>query len=225
MITVENLRKSFGRGTNATEVLRDIDLTIPDGKWTAIVGPSGSGKSTLLNCLSGLLKPDFGHVNYDGKDLYRLKEKERSHFRRKHIGFVFQDFKLLPYYSVIDNVILPLLYDEAKQKLYEKARQILLHIGIHEQLFTRLPRSLSGGEKQRVAIARALIADPDVLVCDEPTGNLDQDNRDIITELIDRLRNEGKTIVLVTHDMEVAKKADDIYQLTSGSLVPYEVTA
>ncbi|MDC3411981.1 ABC transporter ATP-binding protein [Aquibacillus sp. 3ASR75-11] len=220
MISVKNVSKSFQHLSlsQKTVILQNVDLSIPKGSWISIVGPSGSGKSTLLNIISGLLKPDTGEIYYNDVDLYQLHNKAKSDFRRKTIGFVFQDFKLLPYYSVVDNVMLPLLYDRKKKELYDKAVTLLQSIGIKKELFSRLPEGLSGGEKQRVAIARSLIADPDVMVCDEPTGNLDRENRDRIIDLLGQLREDGKTIILVTHDLDVADHGDKLYFLKDGSL-------
>lgn len=219
MININSLSKSFNNGIQKTTVLHNVTFTISKGIWLSIMGPSGSGKTTLLNCISGLSTPDVGSVIIGNKDLSELKGKEISNFRRKNIGFVFQDFKLLPHYSVIDNVILPLTYDESRRTLETRAKKLLNEVGIDESLFNRLPNGLSGGEKQRVAIARALIADPDLLLCDEPTGNLDKDNRDQIVELLFTLKKKGKTIIVVTHDEEVAEKGDLIYQLKDGNLV------
>jgi putative ABC transport system ATP-binding protein len=224
MITVKNVSKSFKNQSNILEVLKHIDFSVSKGAWVSIVGPSGSGKSTLLNIVSGLLRPDSGEVCFNDTNIYELTEQQRSDLRRKHIGFVFQDFKLLPYYSVLDNVILPLYYDQHKNELYKRAKKLLHMVGIHESLFSRLPEGLSGGEKQRVAIARALIANPDVLICDEPTGNLDQGNRDNIIDLFCELKEQGKTIILVTHDMDVAVRGDDIYHLVNGTLTMTEVS-
>lgn len=224
MIIIKKISKSFKSETNRLKVLKEVEYSVPEGSWVSIVGPSGSGKSTLLNIVSGLLHPDSGEVYYGHVDLYRLSDQQRSDFRRKHIGFVFQDFKLLPYYSVLDNVILPLYNDQPKNDLYERAKQLLHMVGINESLFSRLPDGLSGGEKQRVAIARALIANPNVLICDEPTGNLDEGNRNHMIDLFKELKEQGKTIILVTHDMTVAARADDAHQLVNGHLTKIEVS-
>ena len=175
-------------------------MDVEQTAWCSIVGPSGTGKSTLLKCIGGLLKPDAGSVHMLNKDLYSMTEEERSNFRRKTIGFIFQDYKLLSHYSVLDNVIMPLLYDSNRKKLLDKAKGLLKIVGIHESLYERLPDSLSGGEKQRVAIARALIADPRILLCDEPTGNLDIKNRDIVIDLLLNIQKQGTAIICVTNE-------------------------
>jgi putative ABC transport system ATP-binding protein len=218
MLTIKNLSKQYKFGESLKSILVNINLEIPTASWCSIIGPSGSGKSTFLNCISGLIKPEQGEVFLEEILINRLSEKELSDFRRKNIGFIFQDFKLLPHYSVIDNVMLPLLYDQDKVTLRKKAIQLLIDVGIHEELFHRLPSSLSGGERQRVAIARALIADPKLLLCDEPTGNLDVENRDHITDLLLSLKKQGVTIIVVTHDPEVANKGDQCYEIKAGNL-------
>ncbi|MEX3714935.1 ABC transporter ATP-binding protein [Cytobacillus horneckiae] len=216
MIKTIGLTKGFQH--NQSVILRDIDLVIQTGKWSTIIGPSGSGKSTLLSCISGVLKPDIGKVYYDGTDIYALNDFERSKYRRTNIGFVFQDFKLLPYYSILDNVILPLMNDRPRKELIERGKVLLSKVGIGENMYKRLPENLSGGEKQRVAIARALIGNPKVLICDEPTGNLDIKNRDMIIDLFLRLKENNQTILMVTHDLEVARSSDYIHRLSDGKL-------
>lgn len=223
MIEVKKIKKQYSYEDN--QILNDISLNIERGQWCTIIGPSGTGKTTFLNCISGLLKPDQGEVIYQEINIYNLKENARSEYRRLNIGFVFQDYKLLPHYSVLDNVALPLIYDEPKANLYNRAKNVLDMVGIKENIFNRLPEGLSGGEKQRVAIARALIADPLVLICDEPTGNLDIKNRDMIIKILSDLRNNGKTIIMVTHDEEVADYGDITYKLYQGNLMMHEVTA
>lgn len=218
MIKIQNITKSYEGVSGKSTVLDQLNLKVEKGRWSTIIGPSGSGKTTLLKCISGLLKPDNGCIYYHDKNIYALSEKDRSDFRRNNIGFIFQDFKLLPYYSVIDNVILPLIMDMPKKELYKKAADLLTSVGIKEELFSRLPEGLSGGEKQRVAIARSLIGNPDVLICDEPTGNLDLFNRDNIIHIFHELKERDLTIVVVTHDMEVAKHGDFIYEMSQGQL-------
>lgn len=223
MIQIKDISKSFINKQYTTNILKEITFSVNSGKWYSILGPSGSGKSTLLKCMAGLLKPDQGEVLYNGNDIYKYNEKTRNNFRKTTIGFIFQDFKLLPYYSVIDNVCLPLIHDQSKVELYKKAASLLEKVGISENLFTRLPEGLSGGEQQRVAIARALIANPAILICDEPTGNLDSENRDRIINLLFSIKAEGQTIVMVTHDHAVANYSDVILELKNGSIQEVEV--
>lgn len=218
MLKTYNLVKTFSDGKSANIILDQIQIHIEKGKWYSIIGPSGVGKTTFLNCISGLLKPDQGKVIINDTDIYTLTERELSHFRRKNIGYVFQDFKLLPHYSVLDNVILPLIYDVDRKTLELKAKQLLHEVGIEEKLFYRLPEKLSGGEKQRVAIARSLIANPNILLCDEPTGNLDVETRDQITQLLNQVKEMGKTIIVVTHDQDVATYGDACFELRKGTL-------
>ncbi|WP_047981882.1 ABC transporter ATP-binding protein [Ornithinibacillus contaminans] len=223
MIKLENVSKTFQSRTTPTEILNNVQIFIPSGSWVSIVGPSGVGKTTLLHVISGLMPPDSGQVLYENKNVYELIEYERRKLRRESIGFIFQDFKLLPFYSVLDNVVLPTFDKKYKKDLYKVARELLNMVGIPESLFKRLPEGLSGGEKQRVAIARALVADPNILICDEPTGNLDSENRNQIIDLLRDLNTQGKTIILVTHDMDAAKQADKVYHLMNGELILNEV--
>ncbi len=219
MLQAKNLSKSFHDGKYAKTILKDIHLHIPKGSWVTIMGPSGAGKTTLLNCLAGIIRPETGTVTINDVELLNLNEKQLCDFRRKHIGFIFQDFKLLPHYSVIDNVMLPLIYDEDNKKLKARAERLLSEVGIDEHLFHRLPAGLSGGEKQRVAIARSLIAGPDLLLCDEPTGNLNIESRNQMTDLLRKVKQRGQTIIVVTHDQEVANLGDVTYQLREGTLM------
>ena len=223
MLKVKNMNKSFINQSDETVILMNVNLDIDHGDWYSIIGPSGTGKTTFLKCISGLLKPDGGEVLYEDSNIYKLSEQGRCNFRRTTIGFVFQDFKLLPYYSVLDNVCLPLIHDKPIKELHKKAEILLDKVGISKNLFSRLPEGLSGGEKQRVAIARALIGDPAILVCDEPTGNLDTENRNRIVQLLSNLKMDGQTIIVVTHDHDVANQSDYILELKNGSLHAVEV--
>lgn len=218
MLIINHVTKAFKTNRQSKIILDNIKLKVTRGTWCTVMGPSGVGKSTLLNCISGQLKPDKGSILIGDTTINDLNDKQLSHFRRKNIGFVFQDFKLLPHYSVLDNVILPLLYDERKNNLETRAIKLLKEVGISQDLFHRLPTHLSGGEKQRVAIARSLIAEPQLLLCDEPTGNLDTDNRDQIIDLLLKFKEKKQTLVVVTHDEEVAKHGDICYELIDGSL-------
>jgi len=223
MIRIEHLDKTYKDKDGTKRILNDINFEIEKGTWCRIVGPSGTGKTTLLNCISGLLEPDEGKVIIDDVDLYQLSQDDLSNFRRKNIGFIFQDFKLLPHYSVLDNVIMPLVYEENSKKLVHRAKELLDLVGIDKGLHNRFPEYLSGGEKQRVAIARAMISEPKLLLCDEPTGNLDIETRDHITNLLKRLKGNGQTIIVVTHDMDVAKEGDECFQLKNGELKQMEL--
>lgn len=222
MLYVHNLMKKYGNN-ETLNILDGVNLEVKEAVWCSIVGPSGTGKSTLLKCIAGLLKPDDGSVRMLNHDIYSMTEEARSNFRRTNIGFIFQDFKLLSHYSVLENVIMPLLYDKDRKWLMEKAKDLLKLVGIPESLHNRLPDSLSGGEKQRVAIARSIIGDPEIILCDEPTGNLDTKNRDRIIELLLNIQKRGTTIICVTHDLEVAEKGDCVYRLNEGLLTKEEM--
>jgi len=223
MIKFNYVYKYFQSGNKEkVEILKNVDLELGSGKWYSIIGTSGVGKSTLLNIMAGLLEPDEGSVVINNTNIYELKDSENSSFRRHNIGFVFQDFKLISHYSVLDNVILPLIHEQKKDILIEKAKYLLEEVGITQNMLRRSPDVLSGGEKQRVAIARALIADPQILLCDEPTGNLDIKTRDIIINILMKIKDKGHTIIVVTHDMDVAKKGDCIYKIVDGTVLKEE---
>jgi len=217
VIEVEGLTKQFGEGVTLVDVLRGIDLTIGGGELVAIMGPSGSGKSTLLSMLGGIDVPTTGRVLVEGTDLESLTDDQRTLMRRKRIGFVFQAFNLLPTLSALENVSLPLELDGVSAKeAAVRAEQALQQV---EMLKRRdhIPGKLSGGEQQRVAIARALAIQPALLLADEPTGNLDSRQSEIVSSLLLRLVEEqGHTIVMVTHDSNVAKIAHRIVYLRDG---------
>ena len=195
---------------------------IVSSDFISIMGPSGSGKSTLLHLLSGLDKPSSGSLTYDGKDIYSYSDKELSAFRRKRIGFIFQQFNLLPVLTAKENIIMPLLLDKQKpDEAYLK--QLTELLGIQGRL-EHLPHELSGGQQQRVAIARALIAKPDVIFADEPTGNLDSKSGGEVMELLQNVwKKMGKALVVITHDSRIARMADRQFQIVDGVLT--EVTA
>ena len=197
-------------------------LEIVSSDFISIMGPSGSGKSTLLHLLSGLDKPSSGSLTYDGKDIYSYSDKELSAFRRKRIGFIFQQFNLLPVLTAKENIIMPLLLDKQKpDEAYLK--QLTELLGIQGRL-EHLPHELSGGQQQRVAIARALIAKPDVIFADEPTGNLDSKSGGEVMELLQNVwKKMGKALVVITHDSRIARMADRQFQIVDGLLA--EVTA
>ncbi|MDI3545027.1 MAG: lipoprotein-releasing system ATP-binding protein [Rikenellaceae bacterium] len=215
-IKLESIYKTF----KPVEVLKDINLEILDNEFVSIVGPSGAGKSTLLHLIGTLEKPDKGTVKYDDKDIYRLNDKELSNFRNKNIGFVFQFHHLLPEFSAIENVMLPsLIAGISKEKATEKAERLLTELNLNHRL-THKPQELSGGEQQRVAIARALINDPEFLLADEPTGNLDSQNAEEVINLFKRLHTQANlTIILVTHQESFANISDRIIHIKDGCIV------
>lgn len=217
LLIIKNIQKSFLHSQEGF-LFQDISLSIQKGEWMSIIGPSGAGKTTLLHCIAGIYPIDGGSIELDGVSIHGLSEREKSDLRRLKIGFVFQDFKLLPYYSVLENVILPLSKDQKTRDLKRKAAGLLKDVGIPESYYHRLPASLSGGEKQRIAIARALINDPKLIICDEPTGNLDNENKKQILQILTTLKQNGHAIIIVTHDEEVADAGTRTYELKDYSL-------
>lgn len=222
MLQVKNLHKSYFQQASRLHVLKGIDLTIDKGEVVAIVGPSGAGKSTLLHIVGGLDKPEEGEVIFDGRDLYKLKENERAKVRNRQVGFVFQFYHLLPEFTALENVILPALVKEKifnVERVKSQGSRLLEKVGL-EGRQAHKPQELSGGEQQRVAIARALINSPDVLLCDEPTGNLDSESgKQIIELLLDLNRKNKQTLVIVTHDDSIARQAHRIVHIRDGRLV------
>ncbi len=216
-IEARELSKIYGSGESQVTALNRASLKITQGDFLSIMGPSGSGKSTLLHLLSGLDRPTSGSLIYEGKDICRLHDKELSVFRRQGIGFIFQQFNLLPVLTARENIIMPLLLDRKKpDEIYLEELTELL--GIHERL-THLPHELSGGQQQRVAIARALIAKPDVIFADEPTGNLDSQNGSEVMETLKNIHEKmGKTLVIITHDGRIARMAKRQFMIVDGNL-------
>mgnify|MGYP002515512005 FL=1 len=213
MIKLIGIHKTFKN----CKALRDVNLVISRNEFLAITGQSGSGKSTLLSIISGLEKPTLGQVLYDGEDISKFSEKEIAIFRNRRIGFIFQNFFLIPEYSVLENVEMPLLLRKEKDRL-EKCKEQLFAVGLLDKINEKV-RHLSGGEAQRLAIARALVTDPSIVYADEPCGNLDSTNRAIVMKILCELKKKGKTIILVTHDKEDAKKADRIITLKDGEII------
>ena len=217
IVQASRLRKVY-HGANEVEALRGIDLEVERGEMVAIVGPSGSGKTTLLNCLSGLDAFDGGQVSVDGQDMARMSDRERTAYRRKNMGFVFQAFNLLPVLSAVENVEIPLLLQNVNSKESRKrALDMLETLGLAHRANHR-PDQLSGGEQQRVAVARALVHGPAVVWADEPTGNLDTEVTQVIVELLVRMNKDGQTIVLVTHNPVVAERAARILHMRDGRI-------
>ena len=217
MIDLHLIQRLYRRPAGETvPALVDFSLRIGRGEFVAITGPSGSGKSTLMNLLGLLDRPDAGQYRFDGNDVAALDVAQQARFRNRHVGFVFQAFHLLPRTSALENVELPLLYSE-RDSLNGLARRALEAVGLADRLH-HTPSELSGGQQQRVAIARALVNEPDLLLADEPTGNLDPKSADEILDLFDALHRAGRTVVLVTHDANVARRARLVVRLEAGRL-------
>lgn len=216
-LQVENLHKTFESESQPVDVLRGVSLALKGGEAAAILGPSGSGKSTLLHIIGTLDKPTSGDVRINGKKPFDLPEPELAKFRNEVVGFIFQDHHLLPQYTVLENVLIPTLaFHKTSQEFEPRAQQLLERVGLSHRLSHR-PAALSGGERQRVAIARALINKPSLVLCDEPTGNLDQKTADNVAALLLELHKEEQNIlIVVTHSMELAKHFEKKFSLAEG---------
>ena len=219
MISVKNLKKTYFLGGEEVYALDDVSLSIKEHEFVAIIGQSGSGKSTFMNMLGCLDRPDSGEITLDGTDILKCKEKELSVIRNKKIGFIFQQFHLLPKLSALENVELPLIYQGMPtKKRREKAVKALKAVGLEKRM-NHKPNQLSGGQQQRVAIARALVGEPSLILADEPTGNLDSRSGKEIMMLLHNLYEEGNTIVLITHDNNVAMEAPRQVQISDGKII------
>lgn len=219
MISVKNLKKTYLLGGEEVHALDDVSLLIKEHEFVAIIGQSGSGKSTFMNMLGCLDRPDSGEITLDGTDILKCKEKELSVIRNKKIGFIFQQFHLLPKLSALENVELPLIYQGMQtKKRREKAVKALKAVGLEKRM-NHKPNQLSGGQQQRVAIARALVGEPSLILADEPTGNLDSRSGKEIMMLLHNLHEEGNTIVLITHDNNVAMEAPRQVQISDGKII------
>ena len=219
LVEVTNVDKVFKRGSEEIHVLGGLDMTIPEGEFLALMGPSGSGKSTLLNLIGGLDRPSQGSVEVGGERIDRLSNRKLAAWRARHIGLVFQFYNLMPVLSAQKNVELPLLLTHLSRSERKKRAALALDIvGLSHRL-GHYPRTLSGGEQQRVGIARAIVMDPTLLLCDEPTGDLDRKSGDEVLDLLQALnREQGKTIVMVTHDIHAAARAGRTLYLDKGKL-------
>ena len=218
LIEMNSIYKSYRNIGFETQVLNDITLHINEGDYVSIIGPSGAGKSTLMAIAGCLSQPTSGEYILDGEEVGKLGDRKLSQARNEKIGFVFQAFHLLPGVSALDNVILPLVYSrKTSMDIKERAREVLAKVGLEHRLH-HTPGQLSGGEQQRVTIARSLINNPPIILADEPTGNLDSKNGGETMKTFDRLVKEGKTIVLITHDSEVAEHADRIISIRDGEI-------
>jgi putative ABC transport system ATP-binding protein len=218
LIELKNIIKNYDNGGVITRVLHDVNLSVEEGEFIAIMGPSGSGKSTLMHTIGFLDRPTEGDYFFDGENTKDFNDDELAHIRNERIGFVFQSFNLLPRTSVLDNVMLPLSYGKEKKGHESKAKKALEAVGLGERLHY-MSNQISGGQKQRVAIARALVCDPKVIFADEPTGNLDSKSGSIVMHILEHLNKEGRTIILVTHDMNVALHAKRIVTIRDGEIV------
>ena len=219
IIELRGVAKTYWRGEEKIEVLRELDLTVPDGSFEALMGPSGSGKSTLLNLIAALDRPTSGTVRVIGAEVGTMSEGARAKWRSENIGFVFQTYNLMPVLTAVENVELPLLLTKVAGSERRKRAQTALRVVGLEDRAKHYPRQLSGGQEQRVAIARAIVTDPKIIVADEPTGDLDRGSADEVLSLLDALNKDfKKTIFMVTHDPAAAERASIIRRLDKGAL-------
>lgn len=218
LIELKNIIKDYDNGGVITHVLKGINLSVEEGEFLAIMGPSGSGKSTLMHTIGFLDRPTSGKYYFDGEDTESFGGDELASIRNKRIGFVFQSFNLLPRTSVLDNVMLPLFYSKNKRGHEKRAREALEAVDMGERLHY-MSNQISGGQKQRVAIARALVCEPKVIFADEPTGNLDSKSGSTVMHILEELNNEGRTIILVTHDQNIAFHANRIVTIKDGEII------
>ncbi|GCD78419.1 macrolide ABC transporter ATP-binding protein [Thermaurantimonas aggregans] len=218
VIQLQQIKREFKMGGTIVQALRGIDLTVTCNEYTALMGPSGSGKSTLMNIIGCLDTPTSGTYILNGKDVSKMNDDELARIRNKEIGFVFQTFNLLPRTSALENVSQPLIYAGIKKsERLERAREVLVRVGLGDRLDHK-PNQLSGGQRQRVAIARALVNNPSIILADEPTGNLDSKTSYDIMELFDEINRQGNTIILVTHEEDIARRARRIVRLRDGMI-------
>ena len=220
IVEAVDVRKVYRRGKEDLVVLQDLNLTIAEGAFEALMGPSGSGKSTLLNLIAGLDRPSSGTIRVAGSDVGTLPERARAKWRAANIGFIFQTYNMMPVLTALENVELPLLLTSLSGKeRRERSRTALSVVGLADRM-QHYPRELSGGQEQRVAIARAIVTDPKLIVADEPTGDLDRKSADEILKLLERLNTEfSKTIIMVTHDPAAAERAKKVHPLDKGALI------
>lgn len=219
MISCKNLTKIYKNGDVETIALNNVSFQINEGEFVSIIGPSGSGKSTLMHILGALDNPTSGEYFLDGNEVSKLSDDELSELRGKKIGFVFQSFNLLPRTTVLRNVMLPLLYtDTSHKERMNRARECLRYAGMEENKFMNLSNQLSGGQMQRVAIARALMNNPSIILADEPTGNLDTKTSHLVMKALQELNRKGHTIILITHEMDVADYANRIIHVRDGMI-------
>lgn len=221
LLEVNSISKTYGAGETAVHALKDVNFSVPKGEFVAVVGESGSGKSTLLNMIGALDTPTSGKVLIDGQEIFNMKDEQRTIFRRRNIGFIFQNYNLSPILNVYENIVLPVELDgdTADKKFMEV---VISMLGLTDKLYN-MPNNLSGGQQQRVAIARALVAKPAIVLADEPTGNLDSHTSADVLGLLQRTSNElHQTIVMITHNDSIAQLADRIIRIEDGRIVGKE---
>ncbi len=220
IVAVQNVSKAYRRDSIKIPVLEKINLSVPEGEFLGLMGPSGSGKTTLLNLIAGIDRPDNGTITVANDEVTKLSESQLAHWRARHIGFIFQFYNLMPVLTAYENVELPLLLTKLSKKDRDERVKIALNVvGLGDRM-KHYPKQLSGGQQQRVAIARAIVADPTLIVADEPTGDLDKTSAVEILSLLERLNQEfKKTIIMVTHDQRAAEKAHKVRHLDKGELV------
>ena len=224
-ILAEQVTKTFGNENSLVTAVDEISFTIDEGEFIAVMGESGAGKSTLLGILGAMNAPTSGRLIVDDIDVYGLHQEQQADFRREFLGFIFQSFHLVPYLTVIENVMLPLaVIKMVNRKKQEMAKDALAQVGLADKA-NRLPNQISGGESERVAIARAIVNEPPVLLADEPTGNLDNKTSQEIMELLGRLNRDGMTIIMVTHSQDCAHHARRIIHISDGYLIADNVTS
>ena len=222
LLEVNNICKTYGSGETAVKALKNVSFSVPKGEYVAIVGESGSGKSTLLHLIGGVDIPSSGEVIIDGKNIYKLKEKELSILRRRKLGFIFQFFNLIPVLTAQENIEMPVLLDN--EKIDKKYMNELLRILGLEERKNNYPSQLSGGQQQRVSIGRALANKPSIILADEPTGNLDSKNSKEVLELLKYCAKKyNQTLILITHDINIAKSADRVITIEDGEIISDEV--
>ena len=218
VIDLKNIIRNFQLGPQTVHVLKGIDLTIKKGEYVALMGPSGSGKSTLMNLLGCLDTPTSGSYMIANRDVSKMNDNQLADVRNKEIGFVFQTFNLIPRQTALQNVALPLVYaGEKKEKRISRAKKVLDEVGLSDRI-THKPNQLSGGQRQRVAIARALVNSPSIILADEPTGNLDSTTSNEIMKLFEEIHKNGNTLIIVTHEEEIAQHANRIIRLKDGKI-------
>ena len=221
-IEIRKLKKSFHKDREQIVVIDNLSINFSNGKFYAIVGESGAGKSTLLKCLSLLYSIDSGTIIINNNNVSKLTDDDLCSIRLNEIGIIFQEYNLFKFLNALENVLIPLLLNNGKKDddNIRKAKEILNYVGLNKRI-NHFPNELSGGEQQRVAIARALINNPHIILADEPTGNLDEKNKKIILELLKKISEDGKCVIVVTHDADVLNYADEVFSLVNGKLIKY----